>query len=286
MENISFVTLLAYDYKYAFESIRSYYDFADEIILGIDEDCISWSGNKFYINYSEIENFIAKTDISRKIKIIRGNFHNLLSPAKNDTNERNYLSLKCKPGNWIIQIDSDEILVNPKIFFEWLRNISDGFTVKAYWTTIFKCFEGSPYCLVIDNGEETSIGTKKQNAYTFMRDTNEKTLQSPLNLLHFSWGRTRNELKQKLDNWGHSKDFDTKAYLEFWDKINLNNYKQFKNINPVNPPAWPKLKAVKIDEILNSKNYSCSPSIRVKIISSFIFLLFWTTFRKLKVFFK
>ena len=62
--------------------------------------------------------------------------------------------------------------------------------------------------------------------------------------------------------------------------------KQFKNINPVNPPAWPKLKAVKIDEILNSKNYSCSPSIRVKIISSFIFLLFWTTFRKLKVFFK
>ena len=250
VKNLSFVTLLAYDYKSAFQAIKSYYKFADEIILGIDKDYISWAGNSFHFNEAEFKKFIKKIDVEKKIKIIRANFHNMASPIKNDTSERNFLSLKCKPDNWIIQIDADEILLNPEEFVSWLKNVPSGFVIKASWITVFKCFENSPDCLVIDNSEQAFVGTKKQNIYTVCRETNEPQLKSPLKMLHFSWGRKRDELKQKLDNWSHSRDFNTKAYLKFWDNVNLKNYKTFKNIHPINGPVWPELKIANINKLL------------------------------------
>jgi hypothetical protein len=217
MSNLSFVTLVSYDYKYAQEAIDKYYDIADEIILGIDQDHITWSGNKFEFPLMAFQHFVEHRP---KIKVVRGNFHSLPRPIDNDTAERRFLSTQCKPGNWIVQIDADELMLNPKEFKQFMEDndeLLDGCAIKAHWITTFKAFEGNKF-LVIDASADTDgkifIGTKVPNAYTTCRDTNEMAIQTPLRLLHASWGRTREELKEKLENWGHSKDFDTKAYLE------------------------------------------------------------------------
>ncbi len=259
MSSLSFVTLLSYDYQYAFSAIRSYYALADEIILGLDDECVTWSGNKFDFDEAALADFIATVDVAKKIKVIRRNFHSLPLPIENDTVERRFLSEQCKPGNWIFQIDADEIVLNPlefKRFIEGNDDVLDGCAIKAHWITVFKSFDGGKY-LVIDADRETDgqifVGTKSQGRYTQCRDTDEMAIQSPMRLLHVSWGRSKEELKKKLDNWGHSKDFDTNTFLEMWDTVTLGNYQHLTDFHPLHGPHWPKLKLVDLKHILNTQ---------------------------------
>lgn len=55
---------------------------------------------------------------------------------------------------------------------------------------------------------------------------------------NFSWGRNPEEIKQKLENWGHSKDFDTKKYFNIWDNVSLENYKEKKFLHPLGLKQW------------------------------------------------
>lgn len=259
MSNLSLVTLLSYDYIYAFEAISKYYDIADEIVLGLDTDHVTWSGNKFDFDESALDDFIARVDADKKIRVIRRNFHPYPRPIDNDTVERKLLSTLCKVGNWIIQIDADEIMLNKmefKQFMEDNEETLEGCAIKAHWITVFKSFDDGKF-LVIDADGETDgrifIGTKKVGSYTMCRDTDEMAIQSPLRLLHVSWGRSREELKKKLENWGHSKDFDTTAYLAMWDKVTLENYQSFKDLHPLHGPHWPKLKLVDLNHILSTQ---------------------------------
>ena len=206
-----------------------------------------------------LSRFIESRDTVHKIKVLRANFHNLARPIDNDTAERNFLSTQCKPGNWIIQIDADELMLNPLEFQSFMvenEEVLDGCAIKANWITVFKAFSGTKF-LVIDNNSPTAekifVGTKLSNSYTMCRDTNEMAIQTPLRLLHASWGRTREELDQKLNNWGHSKDFNTNAFLEMWDKVTLENYQLFTNLHPLHGPHWPKLKIVEMDHILKTQ---------------------------------
>jgi hypothetical protein len=43
----SAISLISYDASYLPKSIASYYDYVDEIVLGLDKDRITWSGNAF-----------------------------------------------------------------------------------------------------------------------------------------------------------------------------------------------------------------------------------------------
>lgn len=119
------------------------------------------------------------------------------------------MSLHARPGNWIVQIDADEILLNAEEFRRWLTFVEGrAQDVGATWLTVFKTF--GRRALVIDPPQEvTPIATIYAGHYTAARETGRKFAISPLRLLHYSWGRTPDELRQKLRNWSHSQDFDT-----------------------------------------------------------------------------
>ena len=72
---------------------------------------------------------------------------------------------------------------------------------------------------------------------------------SDLKIFHFSWGRTREELVQKVTNWGHAHDFDTARFLELWDRVDLTNYKTIRNFHPLYGPLWPGLTAVDLPKL-------------------------------------
>lgn len=215
----------------------SYYEIADEIVLGIDEDYISWSGKKYDFDEDDFRARIEEIDKDRKIKIFRNNFHQSNVPISNDTNERNFLSRKCTNGNLIIGIDSDEILVNPQDFKEWLDSqdniIMD---VNCHWYSVYKTF-GSKL-LITYPLEPAVIGTAKPNRYRKCRITNVRGIMSPLKVLHFSWGRTREEVIQKVTNWSHSKDFNLAEYMKIWDKVTLDNYEELKYFHPLKLRKW------------------------------------------------
>jgi hypothetical protein len=248
MPKLSFVTLAAYDYELLPQSIASYYDIADEIIVGVDEYRFSWKKHKFDLP----EKFLAKLvldDPQDKIKIVRSKFHHFDNPMQNETVERSYLKCACT-GDWIIQIDADEVLLNPKEFAAYLETAPRDKCIKATWESVFKKV-GDKYLVIDGKKETTSVATANEplNSYVAGRGTQQETVMSPLRLLHFSWARTEEGLWQKLTNWGHADDFDTRKFFEFWKSLNENNYQNFRDFHPLDRVSWSSLKLIDLKDI-------------------------------------
>ena len=102
----SVISLISYDAKFLPESIKTYYDYVDEIVLGLDKDRISWSNNSFSFDEHTLWKELQAIDGDNKISIIEENFHRSSSPVENDTHERNYLKAKCE-HDWVFSFDAD-----------------------------------------------------------------------------------------------------------------------------------------------------------------------------------
>lgn len=242
---ISIVMPIAYDYRYSYRSLEAAYDIADEVILGIDAQRLSWSGIPFKLDIAEFTAQIARIDKRRIVRIIEDDFHSDEHPMGNDVRERRVLSSHCKKGNWIIQIDSDEIAMNAQAFRGWLPKADPNADVQARWITVFKSF--GEQCLVANEPNAfTSVGTRVPGIYQCARVTGQPRLNSNLILLHYSWGRTREQLEQKLTNWSHSRDFDVPKFLALWDSVTLENYARFRDFHPLHPPLWKSLSLVRM----------------------------------------
>jgi len=185
------------------------------------------------------------------MRIVEGNFHARADPMFNDTDERNELSLQCRPGNWIVQIDCDELPLPPppapaEAFREFLLNAADpDALVLARWYTVYKRIGDT--ALIIDPASEgTPVATRRRGAYTHARYTRQRQMKSALNLLHFSWGRSEAEVEQKLANWSHAQQFNAQAFLERWRALTLDNYGDYRDFHPIAPATWRGLRAVEL----------------------------------------
>ena len=247
----SFYTLIAYDYKYALNAISSYYDIADEIFLGLDKNRISWTGKKFDFDDDYFFDRIKKIDKDKKIMVIQSNFYrNKHSPLANETLERNFLSNYCKNENYVIGIDSDEYILNPKVLLDY--SFSKDNDLKAIFHSVYKVIDEDKVLVTLPQ-EYSLIGTFFKGRYMKARMTSrsKKFVVCPLEILHYSWGRTREELIQKLQNWGHSKDVNHETFMKDWDMTRMNNYEQKRNFHPLVAYFWEKLKLINVEKLRN-----------------------------------
>ncbi|HTB33696.1 MAG TPA: hypothetical protein VK842_02425, partial [bacterium] len=120
---LSVVTLAAYDWKLGIEAIRRCYAIADEIVVGLDSERISYRGERFPFNDAAFRRALKKVDPQGKVRVLEGDFHSQDDPSANETHERNVLSLACRKGSWVLQIDADEWMVNPLEFKRWLGGL-------------------------------------------------------------------------------------------------------------------------------------------------------------------
>lgn len=252
MSKLSFVSLVSYDYEYLIKSISSYYDIADEIILGLDENLISWSNLPINIDKNKVKNDILAMDCDGKIKIIEGNFHSQGEPMKNDTYERNFLSKLCKDDNWIVSVDADEAIPNSEEFKKLVENSDSNFQLVCTWINLFKKISDDKY-VKINTDESFFVATKLKGQYVKCRETTQSIKQLPIKILHYSWCRSEDELYTKLKNWSHSQDFDTDKWLAIWKSIDEYNYMHFYNIHPLYPTFWPSLSLININERFSVK---------------------------------
>lgn len=244
---ISVILPIAYDYGYAYDTIRSAYEIADEVIVGVDRDRLTWSRQKFAFDREAFLAQIASFDAQSKVRLFEDDFHTEEHPMNNETRERNLLSLQCKPGNWIVHLDADERLLNAQDFRLWLKRFDIAKDASAEFITVIKVI--GKQCLVVTRPwEKCPVATTVQGGYQKARRTGREEVLSNLKILHFSWGRTRAELEQKVANWGHAKDFDTAAFLRLWDSIDLNNYASLKNFHPLYGPIWPGLTIMNLNK--------------------------------------
>lgn len=252
--------LLSYDYELFLTSVKQLYDYVDEIVVGIDQDNKTWSGNSFEIPdsfFDEVKAF----DKKNKIQFYFDTFYiSNLSPMECETRERNLVLQKMGKG-WKMQLDVDEYVYDFKSVAKYLN--------KYWYLTLFPkltpiCFTGKLLTLYrelpngylyIENNEKFPFITNQGKNLHARRSFNIRNHFTNINVVHQSWARSEDEIQFKIKNWGHRDDFNTKKYFEFWKNLNSENYLEFKNIHPIVPEVWNKLyfmKCKNIDEFINN----------------------------------
>jgi hypothetical protein len=260
----SVVSLISYDASYLPKSIEKYYNYVDEIVLGLDSDRISWSGNKFSFNESKLWSDLSKIDGDNKISIIEANFHKSSVAIENDNYERNFLKNNCT-NEWIVSIDADEMFLNAKQFFYDFCAIAEPYRktkdICFSWALPYKLIDDTLLVIVNDNDspfltENQAFMTHKDNTYTYARWTNisaqgSNRLMSPAIMLHWSICRAKEDLYKKITNIGHSDLAKTDPFYSIWNQVTLDNYHTMRNFKTSGLGAvqWPKLLAIKLEDV-------------------------------------
>lgn len=251
MKKISVISLISYDAHMLPESIKSYYDYVDEIILGLDIDRISWSKNKFSFDEETLWKELRKIDKQNKIEIVEDNFHKSDIAIENDNYERNLLKSYCS-NDWIFSFDADEVLINPSEFFinflplaeDYYKNYDLIFT----WFHPYKKLDDKYLIIANDDGSFCNVDTQgfatyKDNTFTYCRWTeNKKHIFTPLVIMHWSFCRKDEEINLKINNYGHSDRTPTDPFYKIREQVNLQNYSTLRNLKTSNlGHQWPRL---------------------------------------------
>ncbi len=248
--------LLSYDYALFMTSVKQLYDYVDKIVVGVDQDYKTWSGNSFEIPdsfFDEVKSFDKKNKIQFYFDTF---FVPNLSPMECETRERNLVLAKLGRG-WKIQLDVDEYIYDFKNVAKYLK--------KYWYLTLFPkytpiCFNGTLVTLFrklpngylyINNNESFPFITNQMANLLTRRNDSIRNHFSDIKVIHQSWARSEDEIQFKINNWGHRDDFDTQQYFEFWKKLDNVNYFNYKNLHPIVPEVWDKLYFLASDSIDN-----------------------------------
>lgn len=251
---------VAYDWYLLKHSLPTIYQQADTICLSIDKNYKSWTGNNFEFDNIQFQNFIKSIDVDSKIHLYYDDFslpH--LSPMQNEVRQRNMIAqfLKNNDEAWYVQLDADEYFLNFEAFCNELHRIKTkrNINVCCPFLILFKQTEkGFLYIknMSFDKQEMIPVATNNPD-YKYGRKNGFFNYITNNAVLHQSWARSELEIKQKLSNWGHHKDFDLNKYFEFWNNIHQSNYKSYTHFHPFTPTDWEAfdfLEAESIDQII------------------------------------
>lgn len=246
--------LVSYDYSYIFTSLKTIYDHADQIVLSIDKERKTWSGNSFEIPDHFFED-IKKIDTRGIIEIYEDYFYVKDLPTIDcDTRQRN-LTLKKLNSGWKIQLDVDEYAYD----FEALKNYLKKYNfltvfpkltpiaIRGVLLTLYK-IDGNHY-FYIDNEEPFSFISNQRHFVQVRMNNLIPNFFCNYKLIHQSWARKPEEIKMKFRNWGHKDDFDTNKYFEYWNNLSAENYKEYINFHPIHPDQWKNLECIEANDI-------------------------------------
>lgn len=245
MKKIQTGFLVSYDYEKLKKSIPPVYEKSDEIFLAIDHENRTWTGNKIEISndfFAWIEDF----DVDKKITIYRDNFYiPELSAIDNDSRERTLLSEQMGIGNWLVQVDADEIFLDFDRFVETLRKYDhflddpekNKVQFSGFLINIYKYLDNG--LLYVDDATKFMVATNYPN-YKRARNTKERVIYVPHYALHETLSRTEEELVFKIANWGHKDEINSEFFPK-WKSANENNYNQLKDLFYLNPKIWKSL---------------------------------------------
>ncbi len=275
-EKIKVGFCVAYDWPLLEYSLPLIYDKADIIGITIDKNRISWTGLTFPMDDMSFLNMIKKIDRDFKIKIWEENFFNpKLNAMENEVYQRNRMAQLLGKGGLHVQLDCDEYFLNFEGFINyiWRKGLfkEERLNICCPFVVLFrKLPEGF---LVVSSGPEVNyefvpVATSLPG-YEFGRRNGYFNYHTKFFVLHQSWARSAEEVRQKVNNWGHKSDFDPSSYFEKWESANEINYSEFRNFHPLKPDAWPSLTFVPardIDSLITYYNKSTPAISTMKLI--------------------
>jgi hypothetical protein len=243
--------LVAYDYDLLKCALPLIYKEASYIVLALDKDCRSFSGNQFEVSIEFFE-WVKKFDIQKKILWNRGDFYQPhIAPLEVETLTRNRLfDVLTETVDWYVQLDSDEYFIDFNGFKRWLSEYDcrDINAIKVYLKSIFKQGKNGFYT-VGSLTESVVVACRKPLYQSTRHPVGEQYEFAPFTILHQSWARKDAEVQFKLSNWGHKNDLAAAKFYKLWSSCNQTNYRFYRYFHPLHPPLWPFLEFVPASNI-------------------------------------
>lgn len=252
---------VAYDWYLLEHSIPQIYKEADLICLSIDKDRQSWSGKPFSWDQAGFDAMISRLDPDKKIKLYEENFYlPNLQPMQNEVRQRNMIAAFMGKGGWHIQLDADEYFLDFKAFVSYLQNFKSTrkVNISCPWINLYRQVDKGFLWIKPNHFKQVDyiqVATKYPE-YEYGRRNGNFNILTNFGIIHQSWARNQEEIWEKLNNWGHSRDFDVEKHFQIWNSANLSNYKEYQNFHHLKPEAWPALDFIEgstIGDLINMK---------------------------------
>jgi hypothetical protein len=269
--------ILAADPSRITKSVLSYYDFVDVIVVSYDQAGRGWTGASIPVD--DCLDQLRAIDRDHKMRMIPGDFASAgRHPLQNDTRQRQCaLNAAGLGADWVLQIDTDEILPNPKRLLEVLdeaaqrkldavewpmrvffQQLKDGRFLEVCAADRLERFE-YPGPIAVRPGAKL-IDARRATG-DFLRPTvvsDERSLQicrPPENgehrvpicesrdaILHFSWARSQADVRNKVASWGHNEGLKSWLFYHVYWKTAPLTWRWMRDFHPFARGLWPALK--------------------------------------------
>lgn len=247
LDAVSAYVMLA-DPSYLAESLTAYYPYVDRIVLSYDEAGLSWTGTPLPVQQCLA---IARSiDVEGKCVEAPGHFARLdADPLENDTYQRQAaLDAASESAEWVLQLDTDEVMLRPESFFASLRRTAEagagGLDFPARWlysrvangryleqTNRFWQHAASfPGPLAVRAGTRLKLA-RQAEVPLYRVDLRPKNTDpwhpsdAPIHevitpeeaVLHFSWVRRPEVIRRKFEWSGHTEEMKPPPVYRRWE---------------------------------------------------------------------
>jgi hypothetical protein len=203
---------------------------------------------------------------------------------ENDSHQRQCALEEAGRGaDWVLALDTDEVLPNAREFGRRLREeVPRGFVAVEWPMRSFFRNVGPGLFLEVCSFSRRQlsefpgpVAVRPGVALTAARHVQEprwrfeirRTGYDPVDrrhyqahgvipkseaILHFSWARTEGDIVAKLESWSHNQDFDCRRYFERVWRPAPWRWPLMYNFHPIWPQCWPALRPVYLPRHLAS----------------------------------
>ena len=239
--------IMAADPAWIESSVLSYYDKIEKLVVSYDENSTSWTGER--LDVEQCLRRLKAIDSKGKMVFVPGHYARLEhEPLENDTYQRQCALDEAAPGaDWVLQLDTDEVLGDPDEFLSCLREADEkGFGAMSYpsrWlykrigyrhyleqcSRFWRTVGAYPGPIAVKNGTRLKLARQaetpsfyvdfrfKSTDFSGPPDTVvHRVIKPGQAIMHYSMVRNEQELRHKTKTWGHSNERNWNPDIERW----------------------------------------------------------------------
>jgi len=249
--------LVSYDAAFLKTSLPRVYDHVDTIVLSVDRNRQTWSGNTYDLPDGLFE-WVRSIDRDGKISVFEESFYLPgWKPLELDTRQRQMSAEYAgMDDTWHIQVDADEYIMNVEALVACLRReeqtgrCDKDILYLGKWVPLFK--QDARGFFYVENGDDFEVFPVAAISPTYVAARKTAATQRVILdviAVHQTFARDPAALRWKLSNWGHSDELGTESYLRLWQAVDRHNYRYLANFHPTYPRTWKRLEYIEAPTI-------------------------------------
>jgi hypothetical protein len=241
--------VLVADPSFLAASLRAYYAHVDRIVLSYDRTSTSWTGTPLPVE--ECLALVKEVDVDGRCVHAPGDYVRLGDkPFDAETRQRqDALDLASQDADWVLQLDTDEVMLDPQAFLAALRRAdaagADGLDYPSRWlysrvapgryleasSRLWRPRASYPGPLAVRAGtrlrhaRQADVPLYRVDLGPWNTDpahphdaTVHEVVDPEAAVLHFSWVRSPDVMRRKFGWSGHTEDYSRPVVYERWER--------------------------------------------------------------------